>query len=147
MREWVLKRNCSISPRQLTMVYAALFAASMLVALFFAVQGAWYVLAFAILEMSGVALAFLLYARHATDREHIALVDDYLLVELIEAEQAQRFKLDPRRTRVELPERSGLIGLETNGLRVEIGRFLTEYKRREFALQLRSELQSAPVSG
>jgi uncharacterized membrane protein len=147
-REWVLKRNCSISPRQLAMAYAALCAVSLVVAIFFTARGAWFVLGFAILEMAAVGLAFLQFARHATDREHIALIDDCLLVELIEAEQARQFRLDPRWTRVESPGAPNeLIALEARGMRVEVGRFLTEWRRREFAQELRQELRYALMSG
>lgn len=143
-REWILKRNCSISPRQLATVYVILCLSSVAVAAIFTLRGAWYVLVFAILEMTAVGLAFLHYARHATDREHIALIDnDCLLIELIQAEQARQFRLDSRLTRVDLPAADrGLIGLEANGVRVEVGRFLTEWKRREFARELRSALAS-----
>lgn len=146
-REWVLKRNCSISPRQLTMVYAALCTVALAVAIFFTVHGAWYVLGFAILELMVVGLAFLHYGRHATDREHIVLIDDYLLVELILAEHAREFRLDPRATRIDMPKLGGdLIGLEARGIRVEVGRFVTEWKRREFARELRSALRGALAS-
>jgi uncharacterized membrane protein len=147
-REWILKRNCSISPRQLAMVYTALCSVSLIIAIFFTVRGAWLVLGFAILEMSAVGLAFFQYARHATDREHIALIDDCLLVELIQRERARQFRLDPRWTRVELPDAPHeLITLEAKGMRVEVGRFLTVWKRREFAQELRRELQYALMSG
>ena len=143
-REWVLSRNCSISPRQLALAYAALCVMSLIVATVFTVRGAWYVLAFAILEMSAVGLAFFLYARHAVDREHIELIDGCLLVELIQVERVRQFRLDPRHTRVEPPaSRDGLIGLRANGMRVEVGRFLTERKRREFAHELRHALAAA----
>jgi uncharacterized membrane protein len=142
-REWILRRNCSITPRQLMMVYAALCTTSLLVAIVFALRGAWYILGFAILEMLAVGIAFFLYARHATDREHIALADDCLLVELIQVEHVRQFRLDPRRTRVEPPESArDLIGLEARGTRVEVGRFLTEWKRRELARELQSALAS-----
>jgi uncharacterized membrane protein len=114
-QEWFLNRNCSIMPRQLGHVYTALCTASLSIAVFFTLRGAWYVLGFAILEMSAVGFAFLLYACHATDREHIALVDDCLLVELIQAEQVRRYRLDPRRTCVEPPV--------SRGTRIEVGRF------------------------
>jgi hypothetical protein len=78
-REWVLKRNCSLSPRQLAFAYAALCLTSFLVAAMFAFRGMWYVLAFATLEMASTALAFIIYARHATDQEHIALTAGSLL--------------------------------------------------------------------
>lgn len=140
-REWVLKRNCSISPRQLAKAYGAICTASFLVASYFVMQGAWLVLVFAVLEMSAVAAAFIYFGRHATDREHIALSDAGLIVELVQAEQVRQHRMDPLRTRVTLPVlRHGLIGLEANGNRIEIGRFLTERKRKEFADELRREL-------
>ncbi len=140
-REWILKKNCSITPRQLANAYCALCVASFLVASYFLTQGAWFVMVFAILEMSAVAAAFLYFGRHATDREHIALDESGLLVELVQAEKVQQHRMDPTRTRVLLPAlRHGLIGLEANGCRVEVGRFLTERKRKEFAQELSREL-------
>jgi uncharacterized membrane protein len=142
-REWVLSRNCSMSPRQLALAYAALCAASFTIATVFTLRGAWYILCYAVVEMSAVGAAFFVYARHAADREHIALIDDQLVVELIQKEQVREFRLDPRFTRVEPPEsRDGLIALEARGTRVEVGRFLTELKRREFARELRRALAS-----
>lgn len=76
--------------------------------------------------MSAVGATFFLYARHASDREHIALIDGCLLVELIQKEQVRQFRLDPRWTRVESPVpvyRDELIGLEVSGMRVEVGGF------------------------
>jgi uncharacterized membrane protein len=142
-QEWVLSRNCSISPRQLALAYAALCVMSLMVAMIFTVRGAWYVLVFAVLELSAVGLAFFLYARHAVDREHIELIDGCLLVEVIQVERVRQFRLDPRMARVEPPvSRDGLVGIEANGTRVEVGRFLTERKRREFARELNRALAS-----
>lgn len=140
-REWTLKRNCSISPRQLFLAYGALCTVSFAIASFFAWRGAWYVLAFAVLEMMAVGAAFLLFARHAMDREYIALDQDCLLIELFEAEQSRQFKLDPRATRINIPAaHHRLIAVEQYGTRVEIGRFLTAFKRQQFARELRSAL-------
>jgi len=142
-REWILKQNCSISPRQLVKAYAGLCAASLIVATYFTLHGAWLVLVFAVLEMTAVAAAFLYFGRHATDREHIALSDAGLTVELVRAEQTRRFRMDPRHTHVDLPGfKHGLIGLEANGARVEVGRFLTDRKRHEFARELITELRA-----
>jgi len=142
-REWMLKRNCSMSPRQLGLAYLAVCTTSLLVASFFAASGAWYILGFSLLELLSVGIAFLLYARHATDREFVTLAEDCLLVEVIQMEQVrEQFRLDPRFLRVEPPEvgSGGLVRLEANGTRVEIGRYLTEWKRRELARELKSEL-------
>jgi len=130
-----------MSPGQLARAYLALCAASLLVASYFAVQGAWLVLVFSALELTAVAVAFVYFGRHATDREHVALSDSGLLVELVQAERVRQFRMDPQRTRVALPAlRHGLIGLESNGSRIEVGRFVSERKRREFARELNREL-------
>ncbi len=102
---------------------------------------------FAVLEMAAVATAFVYFGRHATDRECIALNEAELVVELVRAEKISQFRLDPWRTRVAMPAlRHGLIGLEGNAGRVEVGRFLTERKRREFARELNQELLGYRIS-
>ncbi len=140
-REWLLKKNCSISPSQLAKAYMALCVASFLVASYFVVHGAWFVMVFAVLEMAAVAAAFIYFGRHATDRELIALGDQGLVVELVQAEQVSQYRMNPLHTRVAWPAiRHGLIGLEANGSRVEVGRYLTEKKRQELAKELKYEL-------
>ena len=147
--EWLLKRNCSLTPRQLAFAYAALCLMSFAVAIMFTLLGAWYVLIFAVLEMSAVALAFLCYARHATDHEHIALQDGCLLVERSVAGQVQQTRMDPYWTRIAPPKRpQDLINLEARGVKIEVGRFVTPANRRRFAQELRHELRkSAFMSG
>lgn len=143
-REWVLKRNCSITPRQLATVYAALSSVSLAVAVLFTLHGAWYILGFAVLELAAVGLAFLQYGRHATDRERIVLSDDTLLIELIAAERASPYRLSLHAARVELRDaQRGLIVVEAAGTKVEIGRFLTSWRRREFAQELDRALRHA----
>ncbi|HEY4317340.1 MAG TPA: DUF2244 domain-containing protein [Herbaspirillum sp.] len=140
-RQWVLKRNCSITPRQLVGIYAALCCASLGVALLCTWQGAWFVLVFAVLELCAVGAAFVLYARHATDADYLALVPDALEIEVVQGAIVKKFKFDPRRTRVDVANsRQGLVVLEESGARVEVGRFLTQWKRRELAQQLRLAL-------
>lgn len=147
-REWVLKRNCSITPRQLAMVYGALCSVSLTVAVLFTLRGAWYILGFAVLELAAVGLAFLHYGRHATDRERIVLSEDTLLIELIQAEQARPYRLNLHAASVGLPDaQRGLIVVEAPGTRVEIGRFLTSWRRREFAQELDGALRHARQDG
>ena len=141
--EWLLKRNCSLSPRQLALAYGVLCLLSFSIAIMFTWRGAWYVLVFAVLEMAALALSFFHYARHATDHEHIALIDGCLLIELVQAGQVQQIRLDPYWTRIALPSRAqDLINLEAKGVKIEVGRFVTEAKRRQFAQELRQELQN-----
>lgn len=122
-REWDLRLNCAIAPRQLDLFYVILCATSLTVAIGFTLRGAWFVLLFTVVEMSAVAVAFLICARHARDREHIVMMDDYLLVELIQAQQVRRFKIDLRSIRIAARDNSkGLVRLEALGTRVDVGR-------------------------
>ena len=143
-REWLFRRNCSITPRQLCLFYASLSCVSFAVAAYFAFHGAWFVLLFSLLEMSAVAAAFLIYARHATDRERIALDSECLLVELIECDRAKQFRLNPRLVRVRAPVLyRDLIRLDGPNAGIEVGRYLTESKRREFARELTMQMREA----
>ena len=79
---WLLRRNCSVSPKQVGWFFAGLCGVSLGVAGFFWWQGATLVLPFTAVELMAVGTAFLVFARHATDRERISLRDGRLVVEL-----------------------------------------------------------------
>src|SRR5438132_536103 len=114
--EWLLKRNCSLSPRQVGRAYGYLCLFSFLIAAAFTLHGYWPVLIFALLEMAGVGLALLHYARHATDHEHIALSEGCLLVERVLAGHLSQVRLDPCWTKIAVPDRThSLIQLESRG--------------------------------
>lgn len=55
--EWLLKRNCSLSPRQAAKAYGALCGALLLIGLVFTLRGAWWVLTFALVEIGATVLA------------------------------------------------------------------------------------------
>lgn len=143
-REWILKRNCSIAPRQLAWVFAILCTVSLTVALGFTLHGAWTILVFSVIELTAVGLAMLVYARHATDREVLVLADDGLVVETTQAGQASRIKLDLaslQGTRIVFPAGpQSLVALETRGKRVEVGRYIDAARRRQLALELERAL-------
>lgn len=140
--EWHLKRNCSLAPRQVGIAYGTLCLFMFAIAAAFALHGYWLIFAFALIEASGIAAALLHYARHATDHEHIALSDHCLLVERIQAGQLQQVRLDPYWTRIALPSRKQtLIHLESRGVKVDIGGFVSEEMRQQVAEELRSELR------
>jgi uncharacterized membrane protein len=143
-REWHLKRNCSLTPRQLAKAYLLLCCGSFGIAVAFTLQGLWIVFAFAVVEMAAVGAALLHYARHALDREHIALTDRCLLVERVLGQRTEQVRLDPHWTRITVPEsRRDLIELESKGTRVEVGAFVTDEQRQRIARELRRELRGA----
>jgi len=139
--EWLLKRNCSLAPGQLALVFASLAAVSLCIAAFFAVQGAWLVVPFACIEVLALGAAFVVYARHAADYERIVLCPDGLLVERRWAERLHREECAPAWVRVEYNgARRELIGLVTDGRRIDVGRLVPESDRRQLARQLRLRL-------
>lgn len=142
--EWFLKRNCSMSPRQVAIAYGALCLFTFLIASVFAARGMWLVLAFAALETCGLGVALLHYARHALDHEHIALSEGCLLVERIQGGACEQVKLDPYWTRISLPSRSHrLIQIESRGVRLEVGGFVSDDTRRRVAGELRAQLRAS----
>jgi len=147
-QEWKLARNCSLSPRQVARAYAVLCCASGAIAVAFLLRGVWIILAFSCCELALVGLALLVYARHALDHERIALSAHCLLVECVQAGRHQQTCLDPLRTRV-LENHGGgrhaLLRLEAGGVQVEVGRFVTETRRRQVAAELRAALRAMAV--
>lgn len=143
-REWVLRRNCSLTPRQLVSAYLLMCAGALGVALGFAVHGIWIVLPFALLELGGIGLALVHYARHARDHEHIALSERCLLVERVHGERTERMRFDPHWTRI-VPPGPGrrLIAIESGGRRTEVGAFVNAGAREQVARELRHELRAA----
>lgn len=143
-REWLLKRNCSLSPRQVGKAYGMMCAFVLAIALAFALQGIWFVFAFAVTEIVVLAWALLHYARHATDQEHVALSEGCLLIERIEAGALQQVRLDPYWTRIAVPSRTcSLIALESRGVKIEIGAFVSQEEREKVAQELRRELRAS----
>lgn len=142
--EWFLKRNCSMSPRQVAIGYGSLCLLMFMIASVFALRGMWLVLAFAALETCGLGAALIHYSRHALDHEHIALSEGCLLVERIEGGACEQVMLDPYWTRISPPgPRQRLIQIESRGVRLEVGVFVSEDMRRRVADELRAQLRAA----
>nr|WP_155709510.1 DUF2244 domain-containing protein [Pseudoduganella dura] len=140
-REWVVQRNCSLTPRQTVLVWAALLVLSLAVGLFFTWQGAWYVLVFSVLEMAAITAAFVIYSRHATDCDRIVYEDGLLCVEKVRGGRTQLTQLDPYWLRIVSPRRRrDPIRLEARGVTVDVGLWLPDERRRALARELRKEL-------
>lgn len=140
--EWSLKRNCSVTPAQLGWLYASLCAVSLSVAVGFWLQGAPWVLPFALLELVAVGSAFLLYARHATDRERIRLLDGRLVVEQETAGRIKRCEFAREWVRVEPRGDDGqLIEVRGGGQSVKVGRHLRSDLRPALAREIRLALR------
>jgi len=135
--QWRLKRNCSVTPVQLGWMYLSLCSVSLGIGVFFWLQGATLVLAFAGLEVAVVGLAFLAYARHAADGELISLQGGNLVVELETAGRLKWVRVEPKSGDQSLIELSG------HGRSIEVGRFVRPELRQVLAHEIRKALRTA----
>ena len=140
-REWLMKRNCSLTPRQMCYAYGLMCVMSFAVASGFLMKGMWQILLFTMLEMTAVAAAFLHYARHATDYERLVLQGGLLRIEKVSGSKVEQYQLELYHLHLQAPRRYGeLIHLRSRGVQVDVGYFTPDPKRRALASELRHEL-------
>ena len=146
--EWLLKRNCSLSPKQLLAVYASLCVISLGIATYCWWNGATLVMPFAWVELLVVGAALLFYARHATDRERIALQPGRLTVEHLSGGHVERAEFLPERVRIEpRDDDRSLIELSGQGRMIAVGRYVRPELRRALAEEFRVALRHWPAEG
>lgn len=141
---WLLKRNCSITPRQLGGFYLSLCLVSLGISGMFLSQGVPWVMAFAVLELTAVGVALLVFARHAGDRETLILDGRWLHVEQRIGPRLQCTQFSAEWLAVEPAGGQGsLVALSGEGRSVQVGRFLRPELRHAFARELRMALRRA----
>lgn len=142
--EWRLARNCALTPAQLFGAYLGLCAVSLVIALGFSWHGASPVLAFAGAELLLVGVAFLVYARHASDHEQITLAGGSLAVRHQRGQQTEHHEFRAAWVRVEpLTSDRSLIELTGDGQTSRVGRYLRPELRQPLAQELRRALRSS----
>jgi uncharacterized membrane protein len=141
LRQWTMKRNCSATPRQVLALYLSLVAVSALIATGFWLQGATLVVPFAVVELTALGAALLVYARHATDHEQVTLTGQQLEVVWHNGGREVRQVFNPHWVRVE-HHGNGLIGLCCSGVQAQVGRYTRPERRPALAADLRSAVKS-----
>jgi uncharacterized membrane protein len=117
---------------------------SLLIGGVFWVQGATLVLPIAWLELTAVGVAFLVYARHASDGETIRLSDGQLVIEQENGGKLRRCAFRREWVRVEPGAAdNSLIALSGQGRTVHIGRFVRPELRPVLAREIRMALRGA----
>ncbi len=142
LEDWLMKRNCAVSPRQFVWFYLSLALCSSAIAVLLSVRGAWPVAPFTGAELLVVGIAFLVYARHAVDYERIRLYPNRLVIEQASGERLVRFEFNPRWVRVEpgaTPREP--IKLVSRGQTVAVGQHLAHHRRAQFVSELRASLR------
>ncbi len=141
VRDWVFRRNCSMSPQQLMVFFVSLCVVSLMVAAIAWDVGGSLVMPFTGIELGSVAIALFVYGRHATDRERVRLSAQQLQVEWENAGVVQAVSFNPHWVRVSLPE-SGLIEVSSAGKTAYIGRYARPERRAVLAKDLRAALRA-----
>ncbi len=145
IKDWLMKRNCSVSPRQFVYFFVSLAFVSVTIAVLLLINGAWLVLPFTGIDLLVVGGAFAVYARHAVDYERIRLYPNRLVIEQMSADTLSQFEFNPRWVRVEpgaTPRDP--VRLESRGQTVVVGLYLPQYRRAQFARELRMWLACGP---
>lgn len=140
--EWRFKRNCSVTPRQLAAMYLVLCGLSLTVAGFFWSMGVRMVMPFTALELIAVAIAFVIYARHATDCERIEINAHQLLIEQERAGRVSQVVFNRQWARV--PQRETpreLIEVAEGQRRVKCGHHIRLDLREQVAQEIRMALK------
>ncbi len=144
---WIVKRNCSASPRQLAFVFASVVALSLAIGAGFAAVGLWMVLPFVGFELIAIAGAFFCYGRHAADFESLEISDGQLRIEQVQGTRTSIWQLPVQQVRIDTGadtagrERARLF-LVAADKRIEIGMHLLEERRRQLAKELDRALRS-----
>jgi uncharacterized membrane protein len=140
--QWVMPRNCSLTPRQMMAVYLSLCAVSLAIGSGFWLVGAPTVLAFAGLELICLGIALAVYARHAADCETITLTGRELAIEHRCGPGVQRAQFRAEWVRVEPASDDGsLVEVSGQGLSTRVGRYLRPEWRAQLAQELRLALR------
>lgn len=139
--QWVLRRNCALSPAQLGACFIGLGVVSLGIAVAFAARGAWMVVPFSCVEITALAVAFLAYGRHAGDFERIVVGSRRVVVERASGPVIERTEMSPIWLRVEYDgSRRALIRLVAGREALSVGCFVPDEFRGRLAQELRATL-------
>ena len=114
-QQWLLRRNCALTPTQLAVCFAAVGVVSLLIATAFAVMGAWLVIPFAGIELLALGVAFLVHARHAGDYERIVVRADRQVVDEEAGALVDRLRREEAPRAVERAGVAPQLGLDDEG--------------------------------
>lgn len=141
----VARRNDSLAPRQRWTAYGAFAAGSLGLAFALAAGGIWPVLPYAALELSCLAIAFLLFERRSRDVDRLAVEGDRVVVETERGGRANRREFRRQWLRVEVDlrgwTREPRLVLRSGRDEVPFGDALAAGERTELARTIRGALR------
>jgi uncharacterized membrane protein len=141
MHTWLMKRNCSFSPRQVGLFYLSIVSFSLLVAGSFLFIGVWMIIIFTVIEITALTIALYVYSRHALDYEKITINGKQLFVEKSWGGNVQTDEFNTTWTKL---YRSGTgrhnLALKSSNKEVPIGFFVRMSEQEQFEKDLEKYL-------
>ena len=137
MRTWLMKRNCSFSPKQVGLFYLSIVSFSLLVAGSFLLFGVWMIIIFTTIEIIALTIALYVYSRHALDYEKITIDGKRLLVEKSWGGKVQTDEFNTVWTRLyHRGEGKHTLYLKSSTKEVPIGFFVVMNEKEKFEKDL-----------
>ncbi len=143
-RTLVIGPNMSLSRAGRGWFFASMMVVSLGIATVWALNGAWYVVPFAGIEMAVLYAALTAVERRVGDGESITVDGDRVIVERTRIGKTARYEFHRCWARVVMTEsvgrHRGVLVMRSHGREVEIGDFLTDPERIAVADELRRRL-------
>jgi uncharacterized membrane protein len=140
-REWLLRRNCMLTPTQLASLMAMAGLLSLSVALAWGFAGVWWVLPFALIEIAGLSIAFFVYSRHAADLDRVVVGEENIVVEMVDGPNRSRFEGAKESARIAYSQgKKSLIQIRLGSRDWSVGRFVPESQREALAKEIAKAL-------
>lgn len=138
----MMKRNYSLTPKQLGVFYLSIVSFSLLIAICFLIIGVWMILIFTTLELVALTVALYIYTQHALDYEKITIVGKQLLVEKSCGGKAIVEEFNTAGTTLRYSETGGnCLSLKSSKKEVSIGLFVGLNQQEQFVNELRNFLR------
>jgi len=136
--------NRSLSPAALLIFLALIFSNVSLIAIGFALIGAWLVLPFAGIEIAGLAAGFYFIAQRDCDFERLTIVGHTVCLEKVDRGTASRVEMNRAWAqlvcRTDPHARRCHLALRSHGKEVVIGRLIDDEERLSWSRELEGRL-------
>lgn len=139
--EFYLKRNCSISPIQLAVIFLFLGVISMSIGAVFYIFGATFILPFTIIEVFALVAAYFYNAMHANNYERLNIEKEYVFFESKFGRKFREEKFTKSLTRVLPSEQEHLIHIAQGLRHIHFGKNLHLTFRSLLETEVRSALR------
>ena len=136
------RRHNSLDSATCWIVFGSLACVSLLIAVVFAMLGAWLILPFAGLEIAAMALVLRWLRVHADDYESVRVRGDRVVVDVCENNRTQHLEFNRLWATLVVKRHpwSTRLALRSHGREFEVGRYLDDGGRQVLALELKSRL-------